>query len=69
MPYIFYTKEIKNMDYIEHGENCKKVKHVGEGFLHSPKYDDLYFVDGCAYCGRCHIAIYICPKCGSKLPF
>ena len=40
-----------------HHVNCVKVVHVGSGHLHGPDDDSPYDVDGCRYCGRCHIAL------------
>jgi hypothetical protein len=39
---------------IKHGIECKKVKHLGEGYLHKASDDSPYDVDGIMYCGRCH---------------
>ena len=33
---------------------CEKVIHDGDGYLHHSDDDTLYYVDGVAYCGRCH---------------
>lgn len=41
----------------EHGVNCGKVAHVGDGHLHGEDDDSPYDVDGCLYCGRCHKAL------------
>ena len=39
---------------IQHGTECKKVEHVGGGYLHDSEDDTPYLVDGVKYCGRCH---------------
>ena len=48
-----------NVDQIvkKHGIHCEKVEHSGGGYLHDSKDNYAYDVDGCLYCGRCHIAI------------
>lgn len=38
----------------EHGRDCPKAQHVGEGYLHAADDDRPYDVDGVRYCGRCH---------------
>lgn len=40
-----------------HGENCRKVNHLGVGYLHGDADDSPYDVDGLMYCGRCHLAL------------
>jgi hypothetical protein len=35
-------------------ERCRKVPHIGEGYLHTEDDDRPYDVDGVLYCGRCH---------------
>lgn len=40
-----------------HGTSCVKAVHVNDGYLHAPDDDTPYDVDGCRYCGRCHVAI------------
>jgi len=42
---------------VRHGLDCAKVTHVGPGHLHADDDDTAYFVDGVAYCGRCHAFI------------
>lgn len=42
---------------IIHGVNCQKVIHTSSGYLHADDDDKKYNVDGCDYCGRCHIAL------------
>ena len=39
------------------GAQCVKVVHVGGGYLHGADDDSAYDVDGCLYCGRCHVAL------------
>lgn len=39
---------------VHHGIDCKKVKHIGDGYLHLSDDDGPYDVDGMVYCGRCH---------------
>lgn len=40
---------------IVHGTNCKKAQHEERGgYLHAEDDDSPYYVDGLAYCGRCH---------------
>lgn len=38
----------------EHGKDCPKAMHLGEGYLHAADDDQPYDVDGVMYCGRCH---------------
>lgn len=38
----------------QHGRDCPKVAHIGDGYLHSADDDCAYDVDGMTYCGRCH---------------
>ena len=38
----------------QHGRDCPKVAHVGDGYLHAANDDRPYDVDGIMYCGRCH---------------
>ena len=40
-----------------HGKTCYKVDHIGGGYLHLTDDDTPYDVDGCVYCGRCHIKL------------
>lgn len=40
---------------IKHGVDCVKAPHTGEGYLHAEDDDRPYDVDGCSYCGRCHM--------------
>lgn len=42
---------------IQHGVNCMKSEHVGDGYLHDEGDDRSYDVDGITYCGRCHHVI------------
>jgi hypothetical protein len=44
-------------DVRRHGEGfCQKVVHSKTGgYLHHKDDDTIYFVDGVAYCGRCHM--------------
>ena len=43
---------------VRHGINCEKIPHgLGPGFLHGALDDTPYDVDGCSYCGRCHISL------------
>ena len=42
---------------VQHGVNCKKVEHLGGGYLHGEDDDTPHFVDNARYCGRCHTAI------------
>jgi hypothetical protein len=42
---------------IKHGIECKKVAHIGSGYLHQSYDDSPYDVDGMYYCGRCHTAL------------
>ena len=39
---------------VQHGKNCEKKIHSGDGHLHGPDDDSPYDVDGASYCGRCH---------------
>ena len=39
---------------ITHGRDCKKVEHVGDGYLHGKDDNGSYNIDGVEYCGRCH---------------
>ena len=39
---------------IKHGISCKKVVHLGGGYLHDADDDSPYEVDMLVYCGRCH---------------
>lgn len=39
---------------MNHGYDCPKVVHIGEGYLHDALDDKPYDVDGVMYCGRCH---------------
>ena len=41
----------------QHGIDCRKAKHRGDGYLHSEDDDRPYEVDGVAYCGKCHYAM------------
>jgi len=41
----------------QHGVTCKKAPHTRGGYLHGENDDTPYNVDGCNYCGRCHIAL------------
>jgi hypothetical protein len=38
----------------QHGKDCPKEPHLGEGYLHAADDDRPYDVDGVLYCGRCH---------------
>lgn len=38
----------------KHGVDCRKVPHLGSGWLHGEDDDQPYSVDGVRYCGRCH---------------
>lgn len=42
---------------MEHGVNCYKKPHEGEGYMHDEAYDGPYQVDGVTHCGRCHRAV------------
>jgi len=44
---------------VVHGISCKKQPHDNPdgGYLHEESDDSSYDVDGCIYCGRCHVAI------------
>ncbi len=42
---------------VEHGRNCQKMTHLGNGYLHDADDDRPYDVDGVTYCGRCHRAL------------
>ena len=59
-PLLKMNIEMKKVDCyipIKHGIECKKVEHIGEGYLHQ-SHDDLpYDVDGMSYCGRCHYVL------------
>jgi hypothetical protein len=47
---------------MQHGKDCEKVPHTGDGHLHAEADDTPYDVDSTTYCGRCHAAIaYSCP--------
>ena len=39
---------------VRHGTDCKKVEHLGDGYLHRADDNGPYDVDGLVYCGRCH---------------
>lgn len=39
---------------VRHGTDCKKVEHLGDGYLHRADDNWPYDVDGLVYCGRCH---------------
>ena len=39
---------------VRHGTDCKKVEHLGDGYLHRADDNGSYDVDGLVYCGRCH---------------
>ena len=48
---------------VNHGVDCEKVDHLGDGYLHDPADDSPYNVDGLAYCGKCHAWLgYIPPS-------
>ena len=60
---------------IKHGIECKKVEHIGEGYLHQSHDDSPYDVDGMSYCGRCHYVLgktvnknTVCNNCDTELP-
>jgi hypothetical protein len=38
----------------QHGVDCPKAPHHGEGYLHAADDDRPYDVDHVLYCGRCH---------------
>ena len=42
---------------MQHGKDCEKVPHTGDGYLHAEDDDTPYGVDSVMYCGRCHVAI------------
>jgi hypothetical protein len=42
---------------MRHGVDCQKILHVKNGYLHGDDDDTPYPVDGCLYCGRCHMAL------------
>lgn len=47
---------------MQHGKDCEKVPHTGDGYLHAEDDDTPYDVDSVMYCGRCHVAIaHHCP--------
>lgn len=45
----------------QHGRDCPKVAHLGNGYLHDADDDRPYDVDGAIYCGRCHAALSTSP--------
>ena len=42
---------------IKHGIECKKVEHIGQGYLHQEFDDSPYDVYVMSYCGRCHTVL------------
>ena len=49
---------LRLLESVAHGIDCPKAKHGPEGgYLHGEDDDTPYDVDGCTYCGRCHVAI------------
>lgn len=49
-----WTKSETARTHGQHGRDCPKVQHHGEGYLHDAADDHPYRVDGVMYCGRCH---------------
>ena len=46
------------MSEVRHGIDCPKQPHLQElRYLHDESDDGPYDVDGCVYCGRCHVYI------------
>lgn len=50
-------KSSNKLEQVQHGYDCKKEQHTGNGYLHHHNDDAPYDVDGCIYCGRCHHAL------------
>lgn len=51
-PNQYITKGLQ--EDVIHGENCPKVLHTKDGYMHDEQDDSPYSVDGQLYCGRCH---------------
>ena len=52
-----------------HGVTCAKVEHgLQGGYTHSSNDDHPYYVDGTAYCGRCHEFLPPTPESEPKEP-
>lgn len=50
-----YTiEQLAHAAHSQHGIDCPKAQHVGDGYLHAFDDDRPYDVDGVLYCGRCH---------------
>ena len=51
-------REMIDDSAVVHGKTCPKRSHEGlTGTLHGEDDDTPYDVDGCSYCGRCHVAL------------
>ena len=46
-----------DLDWPSGSPTCEKVRHIGDGYLHSEDEDGPYDIDGVHYCGRCHLAM------------
>lgn len=46
--------------FVIHPIDCRKVIHIGGGYLHEDSDDSPYDVDNVNYCGKCHA--YLPPR-------
>lgn len=65
-PFKIFDTEGAADDYVRlmrgqrHPQDCKKAPHDSRGgYLHESDDDLPYDVDGCLYCGRCHLFLKV----------
>ncbi len=55
--YLRKLNQLWEAQCMQHGVNCPKAEHVGDGYLHDYADDAPFDDDGVKYCGRCHVAL------------